>query len=347
MSPGQPIQAPLLARITGSSAETRPPGERRQLTSPVVVHHPVDGQAVGDDDEVGGAALPRASTHALRPYPRYVDADPGQDGVHLPHHRDRLRGRHQLAGQARPRAGSGAPRGSRCRSPGRPPVRRARSTRWPPRARRTTSSGSARVVERRAAGRSSPISVATVAVTAATQEVIDAVRAAVAPAGVEPGDRRRPGRRRCRTGSPPPQPLGLAEHEVGQRERVDAHVEQGAGPRARGRAAGPSGRRPAPHHEPEVGVDLPGGPVAPRWRAGAAASGSSGGRPSTWPPSGTAHGRPPRRTGLSSMAASSVIGFSQSTALPASSASRTCSSCRACGVATYTTSTSGSATSAS
>ena len=47
------------------------------------------------------------------------------------------------------------------------------------------------------------------------------------------------------------------------------------------------------------------------------------------------------------VAASSVIGFSQSTCLPASSASIVCSACNECGEATYTTSTAGSATSSS
>ena len=34
VSPGQPIQAPWFARMTGSSAETRPPGERRHVVVP-------------------------------------------------------------------------------------------------------------------------------------------------------------------------------------------------------------------------------------------------------------------------------------------------------------------------
>ena len=34
MPPDQPIQAPSLARITGSIAVTSPPGERRQSTEP-------------------------------------------------------------------------------------------------------------------------------------------------------------------------------------------------------------------------------------------------------------------------------------------------------------------------
>ena len=34
LPPDQPIQAPSLARITGSSAVTRPPGERRQDVEP-------------------------------------------------------------------------------------------------------------------------------------------------------------------------------------------------------------------------------------------------------------------------------------------------------------------------
>ena len=62
MPPGQPIQAPSLARITGSRAVTRPPGERAPAGAAVGVDHPVDGQPVGDDDEVGGR-----SGHA-RPY---------------------------------------------------------------------------------------------------------------------------------------------------------------------------------------------------------------------------------------------------------------------------------------
>ena len=55
MPPGQPIQAPSLARMTGSSAVTRPPGEPRQLGAAVGVGDPVDGQPVGDDHEVGRA----------------------------------------------------------------------------------------------------------------------------------------------------------------------------------------------------------------------------------------------------------------------------------------------------
>ena len=48
-----------------------------------------------------------------------------------------------------------------------------------------------------------------------------------------------------------------------------------------------------------------------------------------------------------STSASSVIGFSQSTCLPASRARRVCSSWWTCGEATYTTSTAGSLTSSS
>ena len=52
MPPGQPIQTPSLARITGSIAVTRPPGERPPRRRPVGLLDPVDRQPVGDDHEV-------------------------------------------------------------------------------------------------------------------------------------------------------------------------------------------------------------------------------------------------------------------------------------------------------
>ena len=62
-TPGQPIQAPSLARSTGSSAVTRPPGERAPRHRAVRLLHPVHGQPVGHDHEV----CLRRSTHARNP----------------------------------------------------------------------------------------------------------------------------------------------------------------------------------------------------------------------------------------------------------------------------------------
>ena len=61
--PGQPIQAPSLARSTGSSAVTRPPGDGRHDTDAVRLLHAVHGQSVGHDDEV----CLRSSTHIRNP----------------------------------------------------------------------------------------------------------------------------------------------------------------------------------------------------------------------------------------------------------------------------------------
>ena len=62
--PGQPIQAPSLARITGSRAVTRPPGERRHVDGAVGQGHPVHGQSVGHDHEVCLRVSGHASTLA-------------------------------------------------------------------------------------------------------------------------------------------------------------------------------------------------------------------------------------------------------------------------------------------
>ena len=85
-----------------------------------------------------------------------------------------------------------------------------------------------------------------------------------------------------------------------------AHRARG-GRRSAGRCPCPAGRpRPSAgsssrsagigvDHEAEVGVHLAGGAVLAVGEQRAAACGSPGGRPSTWPPSGTAHGSRPRR----------------------------------------------------
>ena len=51
-APPQPTHAPDVLAMTGASAVTRPPGDRVQVGSPVVVERDVDGESVGDDDEV-------------------------------------------------------------------------------------------------------------------------------------------------------------------------------------------------------------------------------------------------------------------------------------------------------
>ena len=61
--PGQPIHAPSLARSTGSSAVTSPPGEGRHDTEPSGWLHAVHGQPVGHDHEV----CLRSSTHVRNP----------------------------------------------------------------------------------------------------------------------------------------------------------------------------------------------------------------------------------------------------------------------------------------
>ncbi len=94
----------------------------------VLVHHAVDGQAVGDDHQVGGAALPRASTHAWT-LPAVCHPDGLEDGRPSgPSPRSSAReGRARWSGH-RP-AGSGGPRGSRCRSP-RPTTGSSGSIHW-------------------------------------------------------------------------------------------------------------------------------------------------------------------------------------------------------------------------
>src|SRR5213592_4749456 len=94
VSPGQPIQAPLLARITGSSAETSPPGERRQLTSPSSSTTRSTGSRLATTTRSAVLRL-RELRLTFATLPAVVDTDLGPDLVHLLHQRDRLRRRHQ------------------------------------------------------------------------------------------------------------------------------------------------------------------------------------------------------------------------------------------------------------
>ena len=132
-----------------------------------------------------------------------------------------------------------------------------------------------------------------------------------------------------------------AEHVVGERDRVDAEVEQGPagqlGLREPGRAVGPEQLAVVGVDEHDLAQRARPRPCAGRRRS-AAGSGSTS---------------PRRRAGLRTAAVAStssasrrlrVNAFSTSTGLPARSASRACSWCSLCGLATYTASTSGSAT---
>ncbi len=141
------------------------------------------------------------------------------------------------------------------------------------------------------------------------------------------------------------QRLGLAQHQVREGQRVDAHVEQRAAAQRRGQE--PVVGRPV-DDEAEVGVHLARRAEPARGEPARAARGRPGCRPSTC----ASMRNTPALAGqvdqrLRPRPALRVSGFSQSTALPASSAGRACARCRACGEATYTTSTSGSAASSS
>ena len=71
MSPGQPIQAPLFARMTGSSAETSPPGERRQVASPSSSTTRSTGSRLATTTRSADVRFFWLRLTPARPYPRY------------------------------------------------------------------------------------------------------------------------------------------------------------------------------------------------------------------------------------------------------------------------------------
>ena len=172
-----------------------------------------------------------------------------------------------------------------------------------------------------------PSSVAIVAVRGEV-EVIDAVSADTAPP-VPAGERDVEVDPAGRSASPwPTSAVGRAEHQARERERVDAHVEQGAAAerrvehpagrparrrRSRGRRAPAAASRSRPRASRRRTSRITG------WQAIHMASMQEQVAAAAAPPA------PRRRRRLR------VSGFSHSTCLPASKASRACSRWRACG----------------